>query len=143
MIIVLIHWKIKPDQEMVDKFLQFWRQTAVVEDCRGLIGEFLTEAQSTAECSWIMWQLTGCEGKYRSFINVGDWNSVNSFQQLLFKERFPHVVFGQPMKLRQVGDDRVQFADPQTPMLGYSDVVAAAAGRYVTVMRLPLVRISR
>ena len=32
MVIVLIHWKIKPEQEMVDKFLHFWRQDAVVED---------------------------------------------------------------------------------------------------------------
>ena len=71
MIIVLIHWKIKPDQEMVDKFLQFWRQSAVVDDRRGLVGEFLTEAHSTSEYTWITWQLTGCEGKYRSFINVG------------------------------------------------------------------------
>ena len=75
MIIVLIHWKIKPDQEMVDEFLQFWRQTALIDDRRGLIGEFLTEAHSTAEYGWITWQLTGCEGEYRSFINVGYWNT--------------------------------------------------------------------
>ena len=79
MIIALIHWKIKPEQEMVDSFLDFWRKTAVVNDRSGLIGEFLTEAHSTAEYSWITWHLTGCEGKYRSFINVAYWNSAEDF----------------------------------------------------------------
>lgn len=85
MIIVLIHWKIKPDQEMVDKFLHFWRQEALVEDRRGLVGEFLTEAHSTEEYSWITWQLTEREGQYRSFINVGYWNSANEFHAQIGK----------------------------------------------------------
>lgn len=81
MVIVLIHWKIKPEPKMVDMFLDFWRTKAVVDDRRGLIGEFLSEAHSTAEYSWITWQLTGCEGKYRSFINVGYWNSAAEFHK--------------------------------------------------------------
>ena len=85
MIIVLIHWKIKPKKKMVEKFLKFWRKSAVVEDRRGLIGEFLSEALSTAEYSWITWQLTGCEGKYRSFINVGYWNSAAEFHAQIGK----------------------------------------------------------
>jgi len=79
MIIVLIEWKIKPEPEMVEKFLRFWKKKAVVSDRRGLIGEFLTEAHSTAEYGWITWQLTGCEGKYRSFINIGYWSSAEEF----------------------------------------------------------------
>lgn len=64
---------------MVEKFLQFWKQSAVIEDRRGLVGEFLTEAYSTAEYGWITWQLTGCEGEYRSFVNVGYWSSAEEF----------------------------------------------------------------
>jgi len=79
MIIVLIEWKIKPEPEMVEKFLNSWKKEAVVSDRRGLIGEFVTEAHSTAEYGWITWQLTGCEGKYRSFINVGYWSSAEEF----------------------------------------------------------------
>ena len=79
MTIVLIHWKIRPEQKMVDKFLKFWRATATIDDRRGLIGEFLTEAHSTAEYGWITWQLTGCEGKYRSFVTIGCWNSADEF----------------------------------------------------------------
>ena len=85
MFIVLIHWKIKPEQERVDEFLEFWRKTATVDNRRGLIGEFLTEACSTAEYGWITWQLTGCEGKYRSFVNIGYWNSAEEFHEQIGK----------------------------------------------------------
>ena len=37
MIVVLIHWKIRPEQEMVDEFLKFWRETAIIDDRRGLL----------------------------------------------------------------------------------------------------------
>ena len=86
MIIVLIEWKIKPEPEMVEKFLRFWKKKAVVSDRRGLIGEFLTEAHSTAEYGWITWQLTGCEGKYRSFINIGYWSSAEEFHAQVGKD---------------------------------------------------------
>ena len=39
MIIVIIHWKIKPEQEKVEEFLEFWRKAALVGDRTGLIGE--------------------------------------------------------------------------------------------------------
>ncbi|MCY4588990.1 MAG: hypothetical protein OXE86_00190 [Alphaproteobacteria bacterium] len=78
MIIVIIHWKIKPD--MVNEFLDFWRMSAVVNDRNGLIGEFLGEEHSAAEFGWITWPMTGCKGKYRSFVNVGYWNSGDEFQ---------------------------------------------------------------
>lgn len=79
MIIVVIHWRIKREPEMVEKFLRFWKNTAVVSDRRGLIGEFLTEPHSAAEYRWITWDLTDCQGKHRSFINVGFWNSAEEF----------------------------------------------------------------
>ena len=79
MVILLIHWRIKPD--MVEDFLTFWREKAVVQDRKGLIGEFLSEAHSTAEYSWINWHLTGCEGKHRSFVNVGLWSNAEEFYE--------------------------------------------------------------
>ena len=83
MIIVLIHWKIKPDK--VEDFLDFWRQKAIVDNRRGLVGEFLMEAHSPAEYPWITWELTGCEGKYRSFINVGHWANSEEFHEQIGK----------------------------------------------------------
>ena len=77
MVIALIHWKIKPD--LVSEFLHYWQTEAVVQDRRGLIGEFLSEACHTSEFAWITWDLTGREGIYRSFINVGMWANADDF----------------------------------------------------------------
>ena len=83
MVIVLIHWKIKPDR--VDEFLDYWRKKAVVQDRRGLIGEFLSEACHTSEFPWITWDLTGCEDVYRSFVNVGMWSDAGEFHDQIGK----------------------------------------------------------
>ena len=83
MVIALIHWKIKPDA--VSEFLDYWRTKAVVQDRKGLIGEFLSEACHTSEFPWITWDLTGCEGVYRSFINVGMWNNADDFHEQIGK----------------------------------------------------------
>ena len=77
MVIALIHWKIKPD--MADEFRDYWRKEAVVQDRRGLIGEFLSEACHTGEFPWITWDLAGCEDVYRSFVNVGMWSDAGEF----------------------------------------------------------------
>ena len=77
MVIALIHWKIKPDK--VDAFLDYWKKAAVVQDRKGLIGEFLSEACHTSEFPWITWDITGCEGVYRSFVNVGIWSDAEEF----------------------------------------------------------------
>ena len=83
MVIALIHWKIKP--RLVSEFLDYWQEEAVVQDRRGLIGEFLSEACHLSEFPWITWDLTGCDGAYRSFINVGMWNSAGDFHEQIGK----------------------------------------------------------
>ena len=85
MIIVAIHWKIKPEPDKVENFLKYWKQEVFVHDRSGLVGEFLTEAHSTAEYDWITWDLTGCEGKYKSFINIGYWDSAEKFHEQIGK----------------------------------------------------------
>ena len=83
MVIALIHWKIKPNK--VDKFLKFWRKLALVQDRKGLIGEFLSEACHTTEFPWITWDITGHEGVYRSFVNVGIWGDAEDFHDQIGK----------------------------------------------------------
>ena len=83
MVIALIHWKIKPDR--VNEFLGYWRKEAVVQDRKGLIGEFLSEACHTSDFPWITWDLTGCEGVYRSFVNVSMWSDVEEFHEQIGK----------------------------------------------------------
>lgn len=79
MIIVVVHWKIRP--ERVGEFLEFWKSAAVVNDRKGLIAEFLSEGHSTDDFDWITWPFTGCEGLYRSFVNVGYWKSGEEFEE--------------------------------------------------------------
>lgn len=83
MVIALIHWKIKLDA--VSTFLDYWQEKAVVQDREGLIGEFLSEACHTSEFPWITWHLTGHEGVYRSFVNVGIWNNAEDFRDQIGK----------------------------------------------------------
>lgn len=83
MIIVMIHWKIVPDG--VEEFLEFWRKEALIIDRRGLVGEFLTEEQTSVDFKWITWQLTGCERKYKSFVNVGYWKNSKEFHEQVGK----------------------------------------------------------
>ena len=83
MIIVLVRWKIIPDR--VDDFLEFWRKVVTIENRQGLIGEFLSEPQSPEEYPWITWDIMGCEGKYRSFINVGCWVNAEEFHEQVGK----------------------------------------------------------
>lgn len=83
MVIVLIHWKIKPDK--VDDFFAYWQRSVVVQDREGLIGEFLSEGCNTSEFPWITWDLSGCEGLYRSFINVGLWRNAQDFHEQIGK----------------------------------------------------------
>lgn len=71
MVIALIHWKIRPDR--------------VVQDRRGLIGEFLSEACHTNEFPWITWDLVGREGVYCSFVNVGMWSDAEEFHDQIGK----------------------------------------------------------
>ena len=122
MVVVLIHWKIRPEPSMVDDFLNFWRTNAVIDDRRGLICEFLSEAHSPAEYSWITWQLTGSEGKYRSFINVGYWDGSEEFHAQVGKyfetsldqqpfERFPRVRTLLNPKCWRIGDSRLPKHD--------------------------------
>lgn len=83
MVIVLIHWKIIPNK--VEHFLKYWRKKAIVENREGLIGEFLSEPHSPAEYPWITWDIMGCEGKYRSFVNVGCWSNADDFHEQIGK----------------------------------------------------------
>ena len=83
MVIVLIHWKIKPDKVSMSKFLDFWQRTAKIKDRKGLVGEFLSEVSPKSdERNWITWDaLADRPGAYRSFVNVGMWSDPEVFQE--------------------------------------------------------------
>jgi hypothetical protein len=80
MMIVLIHWRIKPDR--VDEFLAFWKQTATVADRSELVTEMLSEVRSPKDFWYATWSLDPESfGNFKSFVNVGIWNDDQAFKE--------------------------------------------------------------
>ena len=112
MIIVLIYWRIKPEQKAIDAFQKYWKEVAAIEDRTGLIGEFLCEAESFGARKWITWNLgpaisenDGADDKetFRAFINVGLWKNADTFNRQVgryFNDTDPPKDFEQKRRLR-------------------------------------------
>lgn len=85
MVIVLIHWKIKPDR--VKEFLAFWKKGLIIEDRSGLICEYLCEAAKIKTPLWVTWDLgpKAEEGEFKSYVNVGLWEDENAFHEQVGK----------------------------------------------------------
>ena len=80
MMIVLIHWRIKPDK--VDDFLHFWKAVAKVGDRKGLITEMLSEVRTPKDFWYATWSLDPESlGDFKSYVNVGFWNDDDEFQK--------------------------------------------------------------
>ena len=52
MVIVLIKWMIKPEENAITAFLHHWKTEALVQDRRGLVGEFLSEVDLEKYTTW-------------------------------------------------------------------------------------------
>jgi hypothetical protein len=86
MIIALNHWRIKPDQESIAAFLDYWRTVAIVGDRTGLIAEYLSEVESTRIFPYTTWHLDSESlGDYKSFVNVSIWEDAVAFNDQLAK----------------------------------------------------------
>ena len=73
MIIVLIHWRIKPTAE--SDFLTWWKNTAVVKNKENLIGEFLSAPMPAGEFKFAVDDLSPKQDEplHTAFVNVGLW----------------------------------------------------------------------
>lgn len=106
MVIVMIKWKIRPGRR--DEFLEFWRKKAVVEDRRGLVGEFLSEVATEASFPYITWNVSSCDDErqeYKVFINVGIWADDESFREQVaqyFNDDKPPMEFEAERRVRTV-----------------------------------------
>ena len=105
MIIVLIHWRIKPTKKDIDEFLEFWRKTAIVEDRSGMVGEFLSTLESPQKLPYITWNLDDKPESYTSFINVGFWQDEEAFSEQIaryFDDTKPIKSFEEVRRVRTV-----------------------------------------
>ena len=55
--VVMVHWRIKPDEESVQAFLKHWRETNRVEDRTGLVAEFLSKSLPVKDFPDTTWHL--------------------------------------------------------------------------------------
>ena len=84
MVIVLIKWMIKPKKKAIKAFLHHWKTKALVQDRRGLVGEFLSEVELEKYTTWDLRDgSTRREGKL--FVNVGIWANRDEFEEQIAK----------------------------------------------------------
>lgn len=81
MIIVLIHWRIKPTDEAVAAFYDYWKNKAKIKDKSGLTGEFLSAPLPARQFPFRVDDLALGPGLLdcRHFINVGIWKDWEAF----------------------------------------------------------------
>lgn len=82
MIIVIIHWRIKPTDEAEQAFFRYWREIAKIDDKGNLIGEFLSAPIPANQFKFRVDDLTFGHGVLdcRHFMNIGFWKDESSFQ---------------------------------------------------------------
>ena len=106
MIIVLIKWKIENKQEKLDAFQEFWKQEAVVQDRKGLVGEFLSEIGPRERYDYITWDFEKPEGDAcKIFVNVAIWADAGAFQEQIgqyFNDNNPLKDFEAERRVRTV-----------------------------------------
>lgn len=87
MVIVLIHWRIKPTEEDEAAFFCYWQHKATIHDKSSLAAEFLSAPVSPEEFLFRVEDLTlendipDC----KHFINVGIWKSLEAFNEQVGK----------------------------------------------------------
>lgn len=82
MVIVVIHWKIKPDEDSQKAFLAHWAESLNPSERSHLIGEYLSRPMSADEVGFECGTL-GLEqsSAFVSYFNIGLWESVAEFKQ--------------------------------------------------------------
>jgi hypothetical protein len=80
MIIVIIHWKIRPDEDSIRQFRDSWRQMEPPERAN-YVGEYLIDPLSKDKVGFACTTFNVSSSvKYRSFFNVGIWKDVDAYR---------------------------------------------------------------
>src|SRR4051812_19698334 len=86
MIVVLIHWRIKPDGQNIAAFLSHWKTRNNIVNRKGLIAEFLSDSLPIAKFPFITWHLDGDSlGDHKSYVTVGLWADAKEFKKQIAK----------------------------------------------------------
>ena len=120
MIIVLIHWRIKPSKGHVSRFQEWWKLEATINNKANLVGESLSAPMPASNFKFAVDDLSrdGEEAEYRHFINVGLWKDWRSFEAEVghnFNDN------NQPMDFEAARRTRT-ILEPQEWRIGTSDL---------------------
>jgi hypothetical protein len=86
MMVALIHWRIKPEPEQVDAFLDHWKHINKIGDRTGLIGEFLSDSFPMVDFPQTTWHLDSESlGDFKSYVTVGLWRDADAFKDQIAK----------------------------------------------------------
>jgi hypothetical protein len=106
MMVALIHWRIKPDDESISKFLNHWKTNNTIGNRKGLIAEFLSDSLKIADFPYITWHLDAESfGDFKSYVTVGLWHDAADFQEQVahnFNDDKPMLEFEQYRRRRVV-----------------------------------------
>jgi hypothetical protein len=107
MIIVLIHWCIKPTDTAVSQFLEWWKDEATISNKTGLVGEFLSAPLPANQFRFRVDDLAPRPENeaYRPFVNVGIWRDRESFYQEVgqyFRDDKPPMEFEAKRRRRTI-----------------------------------------
>ncbi len=106
MMAALIHWRIKPEKESIDKFLHHWRTNNTIGNREGLIAEFLSDALPLADFPYITWHLDGESlGDFKSYVTIGLWADAKDFKNQVadyFNDEKPILEFEKYRRRRVV-----------------------------------------
>ena len=81
MVVVLIHWRIKPTDEAEAAFFEYWTNDATINDKSSLAAEFLSAPMLARDVPFRVDDLTLGPGilDCRHFVNVGIWETWEAF----------------------------------------------------------------
>ena len=87
MVVVLIHWRIKPTEEAEAAFFCYWKHVATIDDKSSLAAEYLSAPMSPQEVPFRIDDLTFGHGilNCKHFINVGIWETWDAFYEQVGK----------------------------------------------------------
>jgi hypothetical protein len=87
LILVLIHWRIKPTPDAEKSFFDYWTTMALINDKSNLTGEFLSAPLPANQFPFRVDDLFFGHGLLdcRHFINVGIWKDWESFYEQVGK----------------------------------------------------------
>jgi len=82
MIVALIHWRVRLDEQSIAAFLDHWRTNNTIGDRSGLMAEFLSDSLPMTDFPYITWHLDEESlVNFKSYVTIGLWQDAAAFRE--------------------------------------------------------------